>query len=371
MHYSEMERYWIWLSSVDGIGVKRFYQLLSIFEDPQEVWNNISAPELKFLGAKTVQTLRAARNEKYVSSLFESLEAAECRAIPRISDAYPPLLSQIYDPPVTLYVRGECPLDGEKMFAIVGSRRCTRDGQRAAREIAAHLAREDVTIVSGLARGVDTYAHQGALSVHGKTIAVLGSGPDVIYPPENDQLAEQILIDGGAILSEYPPGTKPFSGHFPARNRIISGLTEGTLLVEGGHNSGAMITVNDALDENRDVFAVPGSIYSPLSEAPNKLIVDGARPVVSAWEILDHYRWAERDEVLPAKKPTIELSDEERSIVLPLTEQPLSFEEIVQTTQILPSKLNSYLTMLELRGIIVKAPGGMYRAYLDAPIGEN
>ena len=238
------------------------------------------------------------------------------------------LLSQIYDPPVTLYVRGECPLDGEKMFSIVGSRRCTRDGQRAAREIAAHLAREDVTIVSGLARGVDTYAHQGALSVHGKTIAVLGSGPDVIYPPENDQLAEQILIDGGAILSEYPPGTKPFSGHFPARNRIISGLTEGTLLVEGGHNSGAMITVNDALDQNRDVFAVPGSIYSPLSEAPNKLIVDGARPVVSAWEILDHYRWAERDEVLPAKKPTIELSDEERSIVLPLTEQPLSFEEM-------------------------------------------
>ena len=111
---------------------------------------------------------------------------------------------------------------------------------------------------------------------------MLGSGPDVIYPPENDQIAEQILIDGGAILSEYPPGTKPFSGHFPARNRIISGLTEGTLLVEGGHNSGAMITVNDALDQNRDVFAVPGSIYSPLSEAPNKLIVDGARPVVSA-----------------------------------------------------------------------------------------
>lgn len=371
MHYSEMERYWIWLSSIDGIGVKRFYQLLSLFEDPRAVWDNISAPELKFLGAKTVQALRAARTDKYLDSLFTMLESAECRAIPRISDDYPSLLSEIYDPPVTLYVRGECALCGDRLFAIVGSRRCTRDGQRAAREIAAHLARENVTIVSGLARGVDTFAHQGALSVHGKTIAVLGSGPDVIYPPENDELAEQILMDGGAILSEYIPGTRPNAGHFPARNRIISGMTLGTLLVEGSSTSGAMITVNDALEQNRDVFAIPGSIYSPLSEAPNKLIVDGAHPAISAWEILDHYRWAQRAEVLPAKAPAIELSDEERAIVLPLTEQALSFEEIVQATQILPSKLNSYLTMLELRGIIVKAPGGMYRAYLDAPIGEN
>lgn len=371
MQYSEMERYWIWLSSIEGIGVKRFYQLLSIFEDPQNVWENINAAELKFLGGKTLQALRAARSAKYVDALFTLLESRECRAIPRISDDYPPMLSQIYDPPTTLYVRGECPLDHERMFAIVGSRRCTRDGQRAGREISASLAREDVTIVSGLARGVDTCAHQGALSVHGKTIAVLGSGPDVIYPPENDELAEQILSEGGAILSEYIPGTRPNAGLFPARNRIISGMSQGTLLVEGARNSGAMITVNDALEQNRDVFAVPGSIYSPLSEAPNKLIVDGAHPVVSAWEILDHYRWAERDQVLPPKKSVIELSDEEKSIVLPLTEQSLSFEEIVQTTQILPAKLNSYLTMLELRGIIVKALGGMYRAYLDAPIGEN
>ena len=367
MNYTEMEQYWIWLSSVDGIGVKRFYQLLTIFEDPREVWNNIKAPELKFLGPKTLANLRAARDEKYLYSLFNTIERAGCRAVARISDDYPTLLSEIYDPPATLYVRGDCPLDSDRMFSIVGSRRCTRDGQRAAREIAAQLAREDVIVVSGMARGTDTCAHEGTLSANGKTIAVLGCGVDIIYPPENDRLAQQILDNGGAIISEYIPGTKPLSGHFPARNRIISGLTQGTLLVEGAKGSGAMITVNFATEQNREVFAVPGSIYSPLSAMPNRLIVDGAHPVISAWEILDFFRWAEKPERLPDAPPAVELDDTEKSIVIPLTEQELSFEEIVNLTQIPPSKLNSYLTMLELRGIIVKAPGGMYRAYLDKP----
>lgn len=368
MEYNAMEQYWIWLSSVEGIGVKRFYQLLSIFGDAREVWSNIHAPELNFLGSKTLAGLRAARDERYFYSLFESLERAGCRAITRVSDDYPRLLMEIYDPPTTLYVRGDCPLDHPKMFSIVGSRRCTRDGQRAAREIAAHLAREDVVIVSGMARGIDTCAHNGTLSARGRTVAVLGCGVDVVYPPENDRLAEQILDLGGAILSEYIPGTKPLSGHFPARNRIISGLTPGTLIVEGARGSGAMITINDALDQNRDVFAVPGSIYSPLSETPNQLIVDGARPVLSAWEILDCYHWAERPAVLTPKVPVAELDDVEKSIVHPLTEQSLSFDELINLTKISPSKLNSHLTMLELRGIIVKVPGGMYRAYLDAPV---
>ena len=256
------------------------------------------------------------------------------------------------------------------MFAIVGSRRCTRDGQRAARDIAAHLAREDVIVVSGMARGVDSCAHEGTLSASGRTIAVFGCGVDVIYPPENDRLASQILENGGALVSEYPPGTPPHAGNFPARNRIISGMTPGTLLVEGAKGSGAMITVNFALDQGRDVFAVPGSIYSPLSAMPNQLIVDGAKPVISAWEILDFYRWAEKPAPNPGPRREIELDDTEKRIVLPLTEQELSFEELLQETQISPAKLNSHLTMLELRGIIVKAPGGMYRAYLDSPVTE-
>ena len=365
MEYSAMEQYWIWLSSVEGIGVKRFYQLLSVFEDPRTVWDNVGVPEMGFLGQKTLANLRAARDERYFYGVFDALERADCRAITKISDGYPSLLAQIYDPPATLYVRGDGPLESERSIAIVGSRRCTRDGQRAAREIATQLARCDVTVVSGMARGIDTCAHQGALSGHGRTIAVFGSGVDVIYPPENDALAQQILDSGGALVSEYPPGTKPLAGHFPARNRIISGLTQGTLLVEGAQDSGAMITVNNALDQNRDVFAVPGSIYSPLSAMPNRLIVDGAKPVISAWEILDCYRWEERPDTAPTSAPTVQLDETERRIVLPLTEQELSFEELANLTQIPPNRLNSHLTMLELRGIIIKAPGGLYRAYLD------
>ena len=185
---------------------------------------------------------------------------------------------------------------------------------------------------------------------------MLGCGVDVAYPPENAGLAERILDAGGALVSEYPPGTPPNAGHFPARNRIISGLTHGTLLVEGAKGSGAMITVNFALEQGRDVFAVPGSIYSPLSAMPNRLIVDGAKPAISAWEILDFYRWAEKPRDLPVSPPAVSLDAEEEKIVVPLTEQELSFEELRNLTQFPPAKLNSHLTMLELRGIIIKVP---------------
>ena len=361
--YSELEEYWIWLTCVDGIGIKRFYQLLTACGDPRAVWDNVEAPELRFLGSKTWEQLKRARSREFLDDLLSSLEKADCRAICRINDEYPPLLQEIYDPPATLFVRGDCPLDDPRMFGIVGSRRCTRDGQRAAREIAEQLALEGVTVVSGMARGIDTAAHQGALAGDGRTIAVLGCGVDVVYPPENDLLAHQILETGGCLVSEYPPGTQPLAGHFPARNRILSGLSRGVLIVEGAKGSGAMITVQQATDQNRDVFAVPGSIYSSLSAMPNQLIVDGAHPVLSAWEILEHYRWAERPTERPKARLTQELDDTEKRIVGPLLEQPLSFDELSTLTEIPVAKLNSYLTMLELRGIIIKVPGGMYRAY--------
>ena len=368
MEYTAMEQYWIWLSSVEGIGPKRFYQILSIFEDARSVWDALGSgcdtSIFRFLGKPALENLRAARDEGYFYRLFEQLERKNIRAVPRLNDAYPPALTAIYDPPATLYVRGEGSLEDDRMFAIVGSRRSTRDGARAAREIAEGLAREDVTIVSGMARGIDTCAHEGALAGHGRTIAVLGCGVDVVYPPENDRLMEQILEDGGLIISEYVPGTKPHPGNFPARNRIISGMTPGTLLVEGAANSGAMITVNCAMDQSRDVFAVPGSIYSPLSQSPNRLIIDGAIPVVSPWEILEYYRWGKRPEAVQADPHIkIQLDQEDESLVIPLREQELSFDELANITGFSPAKLNSHLTMLELRGIIVKVPGGMYRAY--------
>ena len=249
-----MEQYWIWLSSVDGIGPRRFYQLISIYEDARAVWDNVGDEQMRFLGSAALRSLKAARCEKYFYDLFASIEKDGMRALTRLSDAYPPQLSAIFDPPPTLYMLGECPLDGKRNFAIVGSRRCTRDGKRAAREIAETLAREDVTVVSGMAYGVDTAAHEGALIGMGRTVAVLGCGADVIYPQENEALYRRILDNGGAIISEYTPGTRPAPGNFPPRNRIISGLSEGVLIVEGAEKSGAMITVNDALDhESRRV----------------------------------------------------------------------------------------------------------------------
>jgi len=285
------------------------------------------------------------------------------RAIPRISEAYPASLHEIFDPPATLYVRGDADLSAERMFAIVGTRRATRDGKRAAREFARTLAGEGVSVVSGLARGVDTAAHEGALEGGAPTIAVLGSGADVIYPPENELLAERILDAGGAVVSEYVPGAEPSKGNFPQRNRIISGLCAGVLLVEGAENSGAMITVNLATEQGRDVFAVPGSIYSPLSAAPNRLIQLGAPPALSGWDILEHYRWASRPAKPAPGAPLPELDEEESTLVTALREQELSFDELCSLGKFPAAKLNSLLTMLVLRGIIVKAPGGLYRAY--------
>lgn len=364
MEYSVMEQYWIWLTSVEGIGPRRCYQLLSLFSDPRDIWDNIGDSRLKFLGPKTLAALRRARDEKYFYQLFAKLENAGVRAVPRTSDDYPARLTRTVDAPPTLFVKGEADLNAERTFAIVGSRRCTRDGERAAREFAQQLAREDVTVISGLALGIDSAAHTGAVNACGRTIAVLGCGPDAVYPRENEALARRILEHGGAIVSEYLPGMPPLAANFPARNRIISGMSRGVLIVEGAKRSGAMITVNYALDQGRDVFAVPGSIYSPLSATPNQLIVDGAAPAISAWEILEYYKWAQRPSERAERKGMPELSEEEQRLVDPLRDQSLTLSELCALTGFPAPKANSLLTILELRGIIEKQPGGEYRAFI-------
>ena len=369
MEYNDISQYWIWLSSVEGIGARRFYQLLTLYEDPRQVWEALDSlhapPEMRFLGRPALDNLIAARDAGYFYRLFDRLERCGCRAIPRIDDAYPADLNTICDPPPTLYVRGDAEPDDGRRLAIVGSRRCTRDGQRAAREFARELAGQGVCVISGMARGIDSCAHRGCLEGSGHTVAVLGCGVDVVYPPENEALRDEILGSGGAVISEYPPGAQPLSGHFPPRNRIISGLSRGTLLVEGTIRSGAMITVNDALEQGRDVFAVPGSIYSPLSAAPNRMILEGAVPVLSAWDILEYYRWAQRPAQDAGRTPQPpQLNEDERKLVQPLSEQELTFDELTELTGFSAAELNSHLTTLELRGIIEKVPGGAYRAYI-------
>ncbi len=361
MEYGVMEQYWIWLSSVDGIGPRRFYQLLSLFGDARDVWENMGDSRMRFLPQNVQAALRAARSEKYFYELFAKLESKGIRARTRLSDDYPNRLLETVDPPPTLYVRGDADLSAERMFAVVGSRRCSRDGARAAREFSEKLAREGVTVVSGLAFGIDAAAHEGAVRADGVTIAVLGSGADVIYPMENERLAGEILEKGGAIVSEYPPGMPPLATNFPARNRIISGMSAGVLLVEGAKKSGAMITVDFALEQGRDVFAVPGSIYSPLCAAPNRIIVEGGLAAASPWDILCYYRWAEPP-AQAAERPVPALDGEEKTVYEPLAREKMTLTELSETTGFTSAKLLSLLTTLELRGIISKQPGGEYRA---------
>ncbi len=363
--HDAMEQYWVWLSSVEGIGPKRFYQLLSEFEDPRAVWDACLMGMTKSLGAKTNAKLKAACTRSYFEDLFEGLDRQGITAVPRISDCYSRLLSETTDAPPVLYVKGNADLNCERPFSIVGTRTPTRDGKRAAGEFAERLALSGAVVISGMARGIDTCAHEGALKGGGRTIAVLGCGADVVYPPENADLYERILDKGGSIVSEYRPGTQPLAQNFPARNRIISGMSVGVLLVEGDMKSGGMITAGYAADQGRDLFAVPGSIYSLLSRAPDHLLTQGAVPAVSEWDIPEYYRWAARPSKAPGKRTAVELDDVERRLVEPLRSQEMTANELSVETGIPIAQVNPVLTMLELRGIIVKMPGGYKAAVQD------
>ncbi len=210
-----------------------------------------------------------------------NLDKSKIKTIKLEDSTYPEKLKEIYNPPKTIYLIGNEKLLNQKSIAIIGCRECTRYGAENAYKFGYELAKENICVISGFAKGIDTYSHKGAVSAKGKTIAVLGCGLDIIYPPENIELYKQILLQGGAIISEYPLGSKPEKYHFPERNRIISGLSSGVLVIEAKKKSGTMITVDFALEQGREVYAVPGNISSENSYGTNELIKEGATPVTS------------------------------------------------------------------------------------------
>ena len=275
---------------------------------------------------------------------------------------YPDLLSNIPDPPDVLFYRGTLPGGDYRAVSIVGSRRETRYGRNQAFGIARDLAAQGVIIVSGLARGIDTAAHKGALEAGGKTIAVLGSGLNNIYPQENAKLADEIAATGGAVVTELPPGTAPLAFRFPARNRIVSGFSQALLLAEAREKSGTLITVGHALDQGREVFAVPGEVDSPGSLIPNRMIREGARLCTCAGDILEDMGWAE-------KKPPVrqlrfefnDISDTQRPIVEALMDEDKGFEELLDATGLDAAELSREITMLELEGKVEVLAGRLYR----------
>ncbi len=275
---------------------------------------------------------------------------------------YPPLLSQIADPPPLLFVVGAvgC-LDGRHL-AVVGSRNPSPGGVRTAREFSEALSRSGLGIVSGLALGIDAASHQGALMAGGLTIAVGGTGPDRVYPHSNRKLAENILAGGGALITEFPPGIGPVAGNFPRRNRIISGLSLGTLVVEAAPRSGSLITARMALEQGREVFAVPGSIYNPLSRGCHDLIKEGAKLVQDIQDILEEFDFSGLWPHSASSGITPETTDEaaHHQLLKSMGHDPVTVDDLVSLTGEATGNITMMLTLLELEGSIASAPGGGY-----------
>lgn len=356
--FSREELCRVWLQSVDSLSWLKQKAMLDYFGSAEEIFDQLGGTMLAFAGEKAYSSMVNLKNQG-LDALTEKL--IECNAVPVICGraGFPALLNEIPDPPHVLFARGT-PLSDEKSIAIVGSRRETRYGRTQAYNIAKELAANGVTVVSGLARGIDTAAHEGALAAGGRTVAVLGNGIDSIYPPENKELAQRIVNGGGAVMTEFPFGAKPEAFHFPIRNRIISGMSAAVLLVEGTSRSGTMITAGYAAEQGREVFALPGMVDAPGSAAPLKLLRDGANVCTGAKDILEDMGWLQEAKAtvpLQQKDVSADLTDVQKLIVEQLRNEPRYFEELIEKTGLSSDVLTGELAMLELDGVVESRAG--------------
>jgi len=351
------KRYWVGFNLIKGIGAVRLQALRDHFGDLALAWqapgDALQAAGLSSKLAERVAQVRASVDlEKYMAQVA----AQGISILTWEDDLYPVRLKEIDQPPPVLYVRGTLTTEDSWAVAVVGTRRVSAYGRQVTEELASFLAANGVTVVSGLARGVDAIAHQSALKSGGRTIAVLGCGVDRIYPPEHTQLAEK-MIASGALLSDYASGTPPEASNFPPRNRIISGLSMAVVVVEAGETSGALITAQFAVDQGREVFAVPGNILAPQSKGTNRLIAQGARPMLSGRDLLDVLNLTRVTEQRAVRKalPTDEI---EAKLMSVLSHEPLHMDEIRNQTGLPIERVSATLVMMELKGL-VRQVGGM------------
>jgi len=355
------KRYWVGFNLVKGIGAVRLQALREHFSDLSIAWQ---APEDALraagLSQKLAERVAQVRTDVDLERMLEKIAGQGITVLTWEDEQYPRRLKEIDQPPPVLYVRGTLKTEDEWAVAVVGTRRISAYGRQVSEELAASLAQSGVTVVSGLARGVDAVAHQSALKAGGRTLAVLGSGVDRIYPPEHRGLAEQMLAHG-ALLSDYAPGTPPDASNFPPRNRIISGLSMAVVVVEAGETSGALITAQFAVDQGRDVFAVSGNILAPQSKGTNRLIQQGAQPLLAVRDLLETL--------------DLNLATEQRSVrkVLPANEvearllgllgpEPMHLDEIGQQTGLPIERVSATLVMMELKGLVRQVGGLNYVA---------
>ena len=375
--------YWLWLTQRSGFTARRIRELLTHFSSPEEVFY-AQARDFARLGADE-QTLQSLCDKKLdeAKRTLEQCQAMHIQIMACTDEAYPAKLRAISDPPAVLYLRGRLPqLEALPSVGVVGTRTATAYGLQTAMRLSYQLARCGAVVVTGLARGIDSEAARGALYAEGQVIGVLGCGVDVVYPAENRSLYADVTAYG-CLLSEYPPGTKPLRWNFPVRNRIISALSDGVLIVEAGESSGSLITARLALEQGRDVFAVPGTLDNPADSGSNALLQQGAGLVTCGYDVLREYegRYPGRIRAVnelppkakpvppvqpPVKKPpSLEgVSPEGQAVLQALTPGRLQLDDLIAATGLPAGKVLSTLTLLQIRGAIAQLPGKWYQISL-------
>ena len=380
--------YWLWLTLKKSMSAEKIQSLLEYIPSPKEMYNMPKENLLKIKGiSKKTASELADKSLAEVKTVKDQCRKYNIKIMTFDSPKYPENLKNIPAPPYVLYVRCSKPINLNEYIriAVVGNRKSTPYGDDIAKNFAYNLANNGICIVSGMARGIDSSAHKGCIDAGGLTVAVMGCGLDMAYPKENKNLMAKI-IETGMAISEYPPGAKPDNWHFPQRNRIISGLSQGTLIVEAPKRSGSLITARYALEQDRDLFAVPGDINTPRSEGPNNLLKECAIPVTSARDIFDYYTISNfeiskiknlqkekginvsEDYKEQKKEDNIkvadinadfykDLNDEEKHIISKLTSVPINFEQLLDATNLSADKLTSAITLLEIKGKIKSYPG--------------
>ncbi|MGE5473442.1 MAG: DNA-processing protein DprA [Ignavibacteriales bacterium] len=354
-------KFYIWLKSIPGVGEKRFFALKDYFGSPEKVWNASKSDLLCVEGMEKVADAIVSQEfrekaERYMNNLNKN----GIRLISIEDSEYPDILKNIHKPPQVMHIKGCMSLQKLSGIAIVGARNATSYGTDMARQLAKELSFRGITVISGMARGVDTYAHRGAVEAGGMTVAVMGCGVDIAYPPENRQLIDKVC-ESGAVISEYAVGEKPFPLNFPARNRIISGLSKGVVVIEAGEKSGSLITADLALEQGREVFAVPGNADSNFSKGTNSLIKQGAKLVISVEDILEEFEELKNVKIKNKQKEELKgFSKEERKLIESMDAGSVHIDVLSRTTGYNVQSVNTMLMMLELKGIIKQLPGKFY-----------
>jgi len=371
----ETLRYWLGFNLVRGIGPVRLRMLLDLFGDIQSAWEASEQVlrETK-LDRRSLENFLKVRHQVDLDEVLRQVERVGAQVLTWDTPDYPGLLRQITDAPPVLFVRGTLTPADEWSVALVGTRKATVYGREVTHRLATDLVQNRVTLVSGLARGIDSIAHKSALEAGGRTLAVLGCGVDYIYPAEHRKLAEAI-VENGALISDYPLGTRPEAANFPARNRIISGLSLGVVVVEADVKSGALITADFALDHGREVFAVPGSILSPASAGCNRLLRDGASIVTEVGDILEVLHLDQVSEKQLARE-ILPSNPTEAAILERLTAEPRHLDELSREIELPVETISSTLVMMELKGmtrqvaplqyVVAREPGEEYITAPDA-----